>query len=598
MPVLVRKRLVLSLLFLFGMCSVADPALPPKLPLTQTMPSIAPEKAAETNAQARDHILDAITQLIVEYPPVVSGERSFVPNVRGILFFRPSADRTESDISRAFAANLGDSEAHGARGLEFIAQGKPKDAVEELSAAIALDPDSPSGHLGLAWVHLFGEDGAGASVEFDKALKIAPKSPEPLWGKAMVALVLGNQSDFFHNVDAVIVADPNAPVVYAIRGMGNVLSGKPERAAQDYEQIVRLLPQSADGYAGLCTLYNFLDRGNRGLAPCDAAVKLRPDWAPAYTARASTYEDISDMPRAIADATKAIELDPTSAFTYGIRCGALTQSRHYEQGIADCDKADALAPENTITPLARGIALTELGRTQEAIDVLTRAIARFPFMAETYMDRGNAYAQLGKWNEAIADWTSAIGKTPERALLYTGRGAMYLMKSDYANAASDYRRAIEIDPYAADAHGRLGMSLFALGRFRDAKPEFEKRVELDPGSAYAVIWLHLARAKLHETDDQEFQTNAARLQRRRWPIEIVDMLAGKLAPEKLLAMVAQAENGKPGNFSCETDFYTGEFYLTQNRRDEARPLIQTAARLCPGGSAAGIGASAEAKSLN
>ena len=300
----------------------------------------------------------------------------------------------------------------------------------------------------------------------------------------------------------------------------------------------------------------------------------------------------------IADANRATEIDPDIAYGYGLRCGSLLHQGRLSEGLPDCDKEDALAPENTTTGLARGIGYTVVGRYQDAIDTLTRLTVKFPWMSATYMDRGNVYAAEGDYAAAIRDWTKAIGMSPDRALFYTGRGAMFLMEGDYQNAADDYRHAIALDADAPDAHGRLGMALFALGRFKEAEPELEKRAALDPASPYAAIWLHLIRLKLGKDDTSEFANNEARVAKGGWPIGVLYVFDGRLAPEKLQEDVAAAEKGEPGNLSCETNFYVGEFLLSEHRDGAAAPLIAKAASLCPPGSAAKIGASGEQNRLH
>lgn len=552
----------------------------------------------ESNAEARARLADLIAATIVEFPPSQAVNAPVPPNLRGIVYYRPDAGPGLADIERAATDHPGDAEARAARALEYIAQGHRSQAVDETAFALGLNANCATAHVARGWIEMFDGNPTAAIAEFDRAAELAPGTADPLWGKASAAMALSDKTRFFGTMDALLRAHPDIPLAHALLGMGSLFVGQNLRAKAEFQAFTKLVPQSASGFAALCTLYSFTDDARHALESCDRAIALGPNWAPGYAARSSAYQELGRYPLSITDASRAIQIDPAIAYAYGLRCGSLLHEGRLNEGLPDCDKEDALAPENTTTGIARGNGYTVLGRYQDAIDTFTKQTVRFPWLSETYMDRGNVYADEGDYAAAIRDWTKAIGMRPDRALLYTGRGAMFLMEGDYQNAADDYRHAIALDVDAPDAHGRLGMALFALGRFKEAEPELEKRAALDPTSPYAAIWLHLIRLKLGKDDSSEFASNEARVAGRAWPVGILHVFDGRLAPEKLQQEVAEAEGGKPGNLSCETNFYVGEFLLSKHRDGEAAPLIAQAATLCPPGSAAKIGASGEQNRLH
>src|SRR5271169_1012745 len=81
-----------------------------------------------------------------------------------------------------------------ARGMIFIRQGKPEDAIAPLQAALRVEPDNGTGHyyLGLAYNRLSKLD--VAESEWRQAARLHPDSLESQQGLAEAALRRGNYS--------------------------------------------------------------------------------------------------------------------------------------------------------------------------------------------------------------------------------------------------------------------------------------------------------------------------------------------------------------------------------------------------------------------
>ena len=68
----------------------------------------------------------------------------------------------------------------------------------------------------------------------------------------------------------------------------------------------------------------------------DEAIRLNPQSAEAYYKRGFFYQNLGQGERAIEDFDKAIRIDPQFAKAYSNRAHAYLNKGHYGQAIADC----------------------------------------------------------------------------------------------------------------------------------------------------------------------------------------------------------------------------------------------------------------------
>jgi lipoprotein NlpI len=107
-------------------------------------------------------------------------------------------------------------------------------------------------------------------------------------------------------------------------------------------------------------------------------------------------------------------------------------------------------------------------------------------------------------------------------------------------------------------------------------------IGLDPADHYAVIWLHIARARAGQHDDNEIRSNAEKLDRAKWPWPVVDFLAGSSTAEAVRARAQSAENENTRQDQiCEVDFYLGVHLRPSGAKDEAQQLFEAAVQGCP-----------------
>ena len=234
-------------------------------------------------------------------------------------------------------------------------------------------------------------------------------------------------------------ADDTASAVYHTRGAARAALGDYEKAVEDFNEAIRLNPETA---------INHLDRG-------------------------LAKEALGETDAAKANFEKAIQIDGDLAKHYHKEGCGKNDGRAYEAAMVSFDKALRLNPEYTSVYSNRALSQNALGRRE-----LRR---ENPEKAKYYL-RG-----------AIADCTEAIRLSPKYTAPHNNRGlAKYRLgqseaacgnsqeaERHYQAAIADLDKAIQLNPKHVKAHRNRGYVKEKLGQQEAAEADFEKAKALD-----------------------------------------------------------------------------------------------------------------------
>jgi tetratricopeptide (TPR) repeat protein len=303
----------------------------------------------------------------------------------------------------------------------------------------------------------------------------------------------------------------------------------------------------AAAYADRGAIHGHKREFDAEIADCDAALRLWPGYAHAYVHRAFAYREQKQLDLAIADLDVAIGLKPDYAVAYEQRGDAYLAKHDYDRAIASYDEAVRLQPDYAEAYYYRGVTYRRRGQLERALADVNAAIRLKPDLAEAYLTRALLADTMGQHDTAMADFATAIRLKPDNPTAYGSRGGRELYEGHRAEAAAD----------------------------------FEQANRLNPSNAYAVLWLHLARAKAGTDDAAEFSRNLAKVDRGTWPGPILSLYRGEVTPEQTRAAITADDPERRRNQECDADFFIGEYDLLRNDAAAAQPLLRRAAESCP-----------------
>jgi tetratricopeptide (TPR) repeat protein len=279
--------------------------------------------------------------------------------------------------------------------------------------------------------------------------------------------------------------NPNSASVYDIRGIVYLNLGDLDRAMSDFNQAIRIDPDYASAYDSRGIVYRRRGDLDRAISDFNQAIRIDPDYASAYDSRGIVYLRQGDLDRAISDFNQAIRLNPNSAAVYDRRGIVYLRQGDLDRAMSDFNQAIRIDPDYASAYDSRGIVYRRRGDLDRAMSDFNQAIRLNPDYADAYYSRGIAYYNQGDYERAIADYNQAIRLNPEYAYAYNNRGLAYSDQGDYERAIADYNQAIRINPEYAKAYYNRGLAYSDQGDYERAIADYNQAIRLNPEYANA-----------------------------------------------------------------------------------------------------------------
>src|SRR5471032_1051411 len=302
------------------------------------------------------------------------------------------------------AAAPQDATAPHLLGVVRAQQGRNREALELMGAALKLRPDAPEVLSNYGNVLKAQGRFAEALASYDKALAVKPDYAATLSKRALVLRDLGRLDAALDSADRALALQPDH--VEALNSRGIILAelDRLEEALASYDRALALAPGFPDTLNNRALTLKRLKRHEEALISVERALNAQDGFAEAWNNRGIILFDLKHMGEALASYERALALRPDYAEAHNNRAAALWSLKQFAESQADCDRAIALRPDFADALVNRGNALAELNQPQEALASYERALSIAP-------DHPNALSGLANAAMTIGDW----GRTAELA---------------------------------------------------------------------------------------------------------------------------------------------------------------------------------------
>ena len=238
--------------------------------------------------------------------------------------------------------------AHNTMGTELIAAGLRDEGLAELREATTGDPRA---HYTLG-MELFADN------KLDEAI--------------------GHLQEFIRLEPALL------EVISARETLGRAfeVQGQQDAAADQYRQLLKMIPSYADAHARLADVLLKQEKFEEASLHCRELLKSRPNNAGALTNFGIALSASGQKEEAAAAFRRAAEADPQSSSAHRNLANALLDTRDFAGAASAAQRAVSLTPADPVAHYLLGVALASQGMLDEAIEQFRQALQIDPAYVE------------------------------------------------------------------------------------------------------------------------------------------------------------------------------------------------------------------------
>jgi tetratricopeptide (TPR) repeat protein len=214
-----------------------------------------------------------------------------------------------------------------------------------------------------------------------------------------------------------------------------------KEAEKEYNEIKRLAPKNALGYAKLGGLYMTQGSWDKAARELQIAFDMNPQLDPVLTSLAQVYAEQKKYASAIALCDSRIKNNPRDAFAYNVK-GVIYEAQNDLQRAGEFfQKAIDIQPlwAKPHNNLVR--TLVGQGKTAQAVTNLEAAIKANPAVVGPYLSLGQIYEQTGEYKKAIQVYERLLEK---QADFWVGMNNLASLLSDHSSSKKDLEKALNL----------------------------------------------------------------------------------------------------------------------------------------------------------
>jgi tetratricopeptide (TPR) repeat protein len=212
-----------------------------------------------------------------------------------------------------------------------------------------------------------------ARSDFDAALRLFPRYPDALAGRAYARAQLGDLEGGLDDCNEALQINAESDDALSCRGLVHRAQGAYDRSIEDFNAALELAPDRADVYRDRGLTRYFMEQYERALADENRALASAPKDALAWNNRAAARIKLGEYADALEDLDTALRLVPEMANPF----------KHIAWIRATCPHDEFRDGEAAVANATRAMELTEWKAT-DWLDVLAAA-----------------HAEAGNFDEAI-----------------------------------------------------------------------------------------------------------------------------------------------------------------------------------------------------
>ncbi|MCF8225271.1 MAG: tetratricopeptide repeat protein [Bacteroidales bacterium] len=322
-------------------------------------------------------------------------------------------------------------------GEDFYEVKKYKDAIEQFSKAVELDPDYDDAYLLRAASYEYLDQYEKAAQDYERALVFNEKDEEIHYMAGNAYYMSGQYGAALSKLNDALVRKSKYPEALQVR----------------------------------IKVFLALKRYDAALADCKAALNMKQDEVNYYNL-GLVYEKLELYTEAEDAYKKSIAINRNVLVSQLALAKLAYKLEKYDLSMAAVNQALRISAQHKEGLKLRSQIYAAQMNLSKAIDDISLALKMYPGDPELHILRGDFYQQLSRHSDAIVDYTYALeADTAAPSDLFFKRARSYEFVRNYEAAMADYDRLLERSKYDGDAQRLLAEAkerMFEINREEDA----------------------------------------------------------------------------------------------------------------------------------
>jgi tetratricopeptide (TPR) repeat protein len=345
---------------------------------------------------------------------------------------------------------------------------RPDEAIPYLTAALALQSESPGVYLNLGLALYAKHDLAGAIREYRAALTI---DRDYALAHNNLGLALQGTNDLqgaIREYQTALAIEPDYAKAHINLGLALHLKKDLQGAVREYRAALAIEPDCAKAHYNLGYALHDAKELEGAIREYRAALAIEPNDAKAHNNLGNALREANELDGAIRECRVALVIDPNLAAAHDSLGLALHAKKDLEGAISEYRAALAIAPNLAPAHDNLGTALHDKKDLQGAIREYQAALAIDPNNHRAHFNLGNALRDTKDLPGAIREFRAALAIEPNFAQAHNNLGTVLRATKDVPGAIREFRAALVNEPDLVPAHCNVGLALMDQGRFTDA----------------------------------------------------------------------------------------------------------------------------------
>lgn len=358
------------------------------------------------------------------------------------------------------------------RGNLYAAMEQYDLAEVDMRKIASLDPENPTGYIGLAVIAMLQERQEDAIQNLNEAIKVAPDEGFLYYLRANVYIKLEHYDEA---MDDIIYTIANSLADEDTYTLLNIIATQAMPTLEAKLMALESVSKTGE-FLFLIGLAHQNIGDNKGALEYYQQVTERQELTDLVASQIATaYQGLGDYSSALKYIDEAISLDPTDYSYIYAKAQMLTEDDNLRRALAESNKYVSLVPDDPDGYYQRAQIKSKLQDLQGAIDDYSKTIELNDTYLWAYIKRADCYTALGRKDAATADYRKVIAILQEHDAIDITMAYAYQSLGEQEQALATIAKCIEGAPESADlyysisgVYGRMGKTEQALDNLRIA----------------------------------------------------------------------------------------------------------------------------------